>query len=124
MIGHDIAAALPAMRAEAESLMVSRCTIERLTTVWDEVEQKTMTTWSVVHSDIPCALTVPSASPRALLAGEAVTPETPIVKVPVAVDGIEADDRVTLADGTVAWVTHSPIRDHQVQRRLVCRWLR
>ena len=123
MIGHDIAAALPAMRAEAESLMVSRCTIERLTTVWDEVEQKTMTTWADVHSDIPCALTVPSASSRALLAGEAVTPETPIVKVPVTVDGIEANDRVTLADGTVAWVTHSPIRDHQVLRRLVCRWL-
>jgi len=124
MLGPDVAAALPEMRAEAESLMVNRCTIERLTTVWGEVEQKTTTTWAVVHSDIPCALTVPSASSRAILAGEAVTPETPIVKVPVTFDGIEPDDRVTLADGTVAWVTHSPTRDHQVQRRLVCRWLK
>ena len=52
MLGPDVAAALPEMRAEAESLMVNRCTIERLTTVWDEVEQKTTTTWAVVITGI------------------------------------------------------------------------
>jgi hypothetical protein len=121
MIGHDIAAALPELRAEAESLMVETCDIERMTTVWDEEAQATTTTWVPVHMDASCALDMPPATSRALLTDEAVTPEHPVVKVPVTLTGIEPDDRVTVAGVGVVWVTHVPLRSNQVQRRLECR---
>lgn len=124
MIGHDVAAALPELRAEAESLMVDICDIERMTTAWDEEAQETTTTWAPVHMDAPCALDIPPTTSRALLTDEAVTPEHPVVKVSVALTGIEPDDRVTIADVGVVWVTHVPLRSNQVQRRLECRWTR
>ena len=124
MIGPDVAAFLPEIRAQAESLMSDRCDIHRATSAWDEAQQETVTTWAPVHLDVPCALDVPPASARALLTGEAVTAEIPLVKIPVAFDGVEPDDRVTVASGHVAWVTHVPTRTNQVQRRLECRWVR
>ena len=122
MIGHDIAAALPELRAQAESLMVEVCDIERMTQTWDEGEQETVTTWAPVHMDAPCALDIPPATSRQLLTDEAVTSEHPVVKVPVALTGIEPDDRITIAGVGVVWVTHVPVRSNQVQRRLECRW--
>lgn len=124
MIGHDIAAALPELRAQAESLMSDCCSIDRAASVWDEVAQKSVTTWTPVHAGVPCRLSRPPAASRSLLTGEAVTAEAPIVKVPWTCEGIEPDDRVTLCDGRVAWVSQVPVYDDQVQRRLVCRWVR
>jgi hypothetical protein len=124
MIGEDVAAALPELRAQAESLMTDSCDIHRLTSTWSEVLQKTVTSWAPVHLAAPCAFVTPPASARALLTGEAVTPEFPVVKVSVSVTGIEPDDRVTVASGAVVWVTHIPERTNQVQRRLECRWVR
>lgn len=124
MIGHDVAAALPELRAQAESLMTATCDIDRATTAWDEDEQATVTTWASVHADIPCAFVIPPATSRALLTDEAVTPESPVVKVSVDVEGVKPDDRVTVAGHGVVWVTHVPVRTNQVQRRLECRWVR
>ena len=124
MIGNDIAAALPELRAQAESLMADVCDIDRLTTAWDEGEQATVTTWTPVHADVPCALDIPPANVRGLLTDEAVTAEVPVVKVSVDVTGVEPDDRVTIAGVGVVWVTHVPVRTNQVQRRLQCRWVR
>ena len=124
MIGNDIAAALPELRAQAESLMTDSCDIHRATSVWSEALQKTVTSWAPVHLAVPCAFDVPPVSARALLTGEAVTPELPVVKVSVTVVGVQADDRVTVASGAVVWVTHVPERTNQVQRRLECRWVR
>ena len=124
MIGDVVAGALPELRAQAESLHADRCDIHRATTAWDEAQQKSVTTWAPVHLDAPCALDIPPASSRALLTDEAVTPETPVVKVSVDLVGIEPDDRVTVVGVGVVWVTHVPIRTNQVQRRLVCRWTR
>ena len=124
MIGHDIAAALPELRAQAESLMVETCDIERMTQAWDEDEQETVTEWVPVHMGTPCALDIPPATSRQLLTDEAVTPEHPVVKVSVTLTGIEPDDRVTIAGVGVAWVTHVPVRSNQVQRRLECRWVK
>lgn len=121
MIGYEIAAALPELRAQAESLMTDRCTIDRLATAWDEVQQKSVTTWVVVADDVPCAFIDESAAARTLVTDEAVTPAVPVVKVPVSVVGVKPDDRVTLASGPVVWVTHVPERTNQVQRRLQCR---
>lgn len=124
MIGHDVAAALPELRAQAESLMADVCDIDRLTTGWNEALQKSVTTWATVHADIPCAFVVPPAKVRALVTDEIVTPESPVVKVSVDVLGVQPDDRVTVAGMGVVWVTHVPVRTNQVQRRLECRWVR
>lgn len=121
MIGYEITAALPELRAQAESLMTDRCTIDRLTTVWDEVQQKSVTTWVVVAEDVPCQYLDETASGRSLVTDELVTPAVPVVKVSVAVGGVKPDDRVTVASGPVLWVTHVPERTNQVQRRIQCR---
>lgn len=122
MIGDDVAAALPEMRAHAESLMRGRCTIDRGTSEWNGT--KTVDVWEPVHEDVPCRLEVAPVASRSLLADEVVTAEAPVVKVPVRFEGIRPDDRVTLADGQVLWVTHVPVYDDMVQRRIVCRWTR
>lgn len=124
MIGHDIAAALPELRAQAESLHVEVCSIDRETTTWSEAEQKSVTVWTSIHADLPCAVDIPPARSRVLVADEAATPEQPVVKVAHDVEGIEPDDRVTVAGYGVMWVTHVPLRSHQVQRRIECRWQR
>lgn len=104
--------------------MVETCDIERATTGWDEGLQKTVTTWAPIHLGVPCALDIPPVTSRSLVTDEAVTAEGPVVKIPVAFDGIEPDDRVTVTGYGVAWVTHVPVRSFQVQRRLECRWTR
>lgn len=124
MIGQDIAAALPELRAQAESLMVETCDIERMTKVWDEGSKKSLVSWAPVHVNAPCALDIPPATSRALITDEAVTPERPVVKVSVNLTGIKPDDRVTIVGVGVVWVTHVPVRSNQVQRRLECRWVK
>ena len=109
-------------RRWAESLMADVCDIDRLTTAWDEDEQAPVAPYAPVHAAIPCAFVTPPATSRGLLTDEAVTPETPVIKVSVDTDGILPDDRVTVAGMGVVWVTHVPTRTNQVQRRLVCRW--
>lgn len=123
MLGDDIAAGLVELRAQAVSLMVDRCDIERAVTAWDEGEQASVTTWTVVHADVPCALDIPPATGRSLVADEASTVESPQVKIPVEYVGVQPDDRVTVAGVGVVWVTHVPVRTYQVQRRLECRWV-
>lgn len=127
VIGADLAAALPEMRAEAESLMVDRCTIERFTSYFDEGEQKTVTDWLLVLADEPCMFVDEAGSARSLLTDETVTPTVPVVKVSVRVLAAQPekrpqpDDRITLASGPVVYVTHVPQRSNQVQCRIQCR---
>ena len=111
---------LPFLRAEAESLMRSTCTVDRRTESWNGT--KTVVSWTPVQTDLPCRVALPSVASRALVTDEAVTSEQPVIKVPHDTTGIEPDDRVTLADGRVAWVVHAPRYDDMVQVRLVCRW--
>lgn len=126
MLGAGIDALLPELRAQAESLMTDSCTIDRLTggSHWDEDLQKTVPTWDVVHIGVPCALEDPAAGGRVVIADAVTTPVSPLVKIPVTFEGIKPDDRVTLASGPVVWVTDAPARTHQVQVRLLCRWIK
>ena len=125
MIGGDVLAALPALRAQAESLMTVTCDIERETVGWNEADQKSETTWVDVHINVPCAVDGPPASSRVLLTDEASSPQSVQVKVShdLAAD-IEPDDRVTVTGFGVLWVTSVPRRTDQVQCRLECRWVR
>jgi hypothetical protein len=126
MIGDVIAATLPLLRANAESLMTDTCTIERLTTTWNEALQKSETTWAPVHEDVPCHVEEPAVTSAVILTGEALTLETPLVRVPYTVTGVESDDRVTVAGGLVMFVTRAAHDDstHPVEMLLSCRWTR
>ena len=126
MIGAAISAALPTLRANARSLMLDTCTIERLTSSWDEALQKTVTTWATVHAAVPCHVEEPAASSRSLLTDEAVTLEAPLVKVAHDVAGVEPDDRVTIAGRDPMWVTRAAHDDpsHPVELLILCRWVK
>lgn len=126
MIGDVVAAALPTMRAHAASLRTSTCTIERQATVWDEAQQKSVTTWVAVHADLPCHVEEPAATSRSLLTEQTVTLETPLVSVAHDVTGIKPDDRVTVTGVGVMWVTRAAHDDstHPVELLIQCRWSR
>lgn len=121
-LGEKVAEALPTLRVQAESLMRSRCTIERENgTTWNGT--KTVAVWEVVHEDIPCRVSLSPVGSRSLLTDELVTAETPVVKIGVGHTGVKPDDRVTI-DGdvdNVLWVTQAPVYTDMVQIRLQCR---
>jgi hypothetical protein len=126
MIGPAIVAALPLMRANAQSLMTDVCTIARLTTVWDEVEQKSVTTFAPVHEGVPCHIEEPSVTSASIMTEEAVTLETPLVRIPHTFTGIEPDDRVSITGRDPMFVTRAAHDDgtHPVEMLLACRWTR
>lgn len=125
-IGAVITAALPLMRASAASLRTDSCAIDRLATAWDEAQQKSVTTYAPVHADVPCHVESPAVTSQTLLTEETVAAEAPVVKVAHDLTDIEPDDRVTLADGTVMWVTRAAPDDHThpVEVLVQCRWSR
>jgi hypothetical protein len=126
MIGPVVAATLPLLRAHAQSLMTDVCTIERQSSSWDEAQQKTVTTWAPVHVDAPCHIEEPSVTMPSIVTEEAVTLETPLVKVPYTFVGIRPDDRVSVAGRDAMWVTRAAHDDstHPVEMLLACRWAR
>lgn len=121
MIGDAIAAALPVFRAQAESLHTDVCTIDRVSTEWIDGVKQTVVT--VVHADVPCHVETSPSSARVLVTEQAVTPETPLVKVSHALAGIEPDDRLTVAGHEPMWVTHATHDDptHPVELLIQCR---
>lgn len=133
MIGSQITAALPVLRSQARSMMLDTVTIDRLDgIVWDEELQKSVANWVQIAADVPANIDMPPATTRALVTDEVVTPGEPVVKVPITVDGVEPDDRVTVTAvspsgdpelvGAVFWVTYNRNRTTAVSRRLECRW--
>ena len=126
MIGDVITAALPILRANAESLMTDTCTIDRETSSWDEDEQETVTTWEAVVTT-PCHFDPSGAAAQAVISAEAGSLENPVVTVPHTVTGIQPDDRVTVAGQPAPlWVTRAAPEDatHPVEVVIQCRWVR
>ena len=138
MIGPVIDAALPVMRANAESMMLDRCTIERATSTWNEVAKKTVTTWEPVVSESVCDVddggdSRRAASGRSIVTDETATRVEPSVYLPASVVGVEPDDRVTVTAvgpmtdpsllDAVMWVSHAAGGSHVVECHLECRWL-
>ena len=140
MLSDDIAAALPELRAHAESLMVDSCTITRrrldedgepvremdpvtleLTDVWDEV-------WAG-----RCRVQRPGAvmvGREPVVGGVEYNVETVHVQVPLTVLGVKTDDRVTITAvgaisdpdgvGMVLSVRVNQHKTHATKRTLVC----
>lgn len=134
MIGDALAAALPMMRAQAESLMTDTCAVDRLTSSWDEEQQTTVTSWAPVVAGSICHFSESSAAVRSLLTDEVVTQRSPSVRLPSSVSGVRPDDRVTIVTtgptsdethaGAVVWVSHVPSDSHPVERVIECRWVK
>ena len=140
MIADDIAAALPELRAHAESLMVDSCTVTRrrldesgepvremdpvtleLTDVWDEVYAGR------------CRVQRPGAvmvGREPVVGGVEYNVETVHVQVPLTVLGVKADDRVAItavgaisdpdSAGMVLSVRVNQHKTHATKRTLVC----
>lgn len=134
MIGDALAAALPMMRAQAESLMVDACAIERASgTLWDETTQKSATAWTQVALS-PCHFDAEPATARSLATDEVVSQRSPSVRLPHTVVGVKPDDRVTITMvgpesdsahlGAVVWVTQVATDSHPVERVVECRWVK
>lgn len=126
MLGHDLAAALPELRAHAESRMTSRASLRRLTggtTV--NAEGYEVPEWATVLTDTPCRLTARTG------AGQSRTVSTPggdvqiasrELHVPVGTTGVRDGDlfEITAGEnaGTVWQVVEADGSDQTTALRL------
>lgn len=133
MLGQDVAAALPGLRAEAESLMVDEVLVESATgeTTIDDVTLEEVPVWAEVYAG-PCRIQRPGAlSPQETVAGGfEFDVRSVLAQLPLSATGITAGDRVTVtavADttdpdllGLVATVQANLTKTHPTKRTLIC----
>lgn len=127
MLGHDIAAALPELRAHAESNLTDLCRIERKTgaVTIDTANGMETAEWETVIAGVPCRVGSPKMQPQRAEAGDQrLTVLRHVVAVPVAITDVRVDDRITIAsgDGLLAgvplYVTGVPRGSQMVLRRI------
>ena len=133
MLGGDIAAALPELRAQAESRMRSTCSIASPATtggVWDEASLTFLPSTPAPVYVGPCRVRVPVAQPGSPVAGEVeYDVDDRIVSLPIATSTtVRAKMRVTVttsADpalvGEVYEIISVPSGDDLTARRLACK---
>ena len=127
MLGHEIGAALPRLREQAESLMVDECKIEYVSgTTWDE-DSGTSTPTYVTRYSGKCRAQTTLTSESQQGAGERKwTIQSLTVSVPMSVTGVAVGDRVTITDtaldldlvGRVFTVVALAHKTHMTARRL------
>lgn len=110
--------------------MVDRVRVERVTGKFDRGTGETVETATLVWEGKARLPRADAASRIAHAAGEA-TPADPVVLIPWNVEGVRANDRVTVTDsvspgmtGRVLWVTDSSPRTFQSAIHLTCREVR
>ena len=132
MIGHDLAAALPELRRQAESMMLDACTVTRGggeptwndgTGTWDAPAASTV-------YEGKCRVQVPNVAENEADAGErAWTVQSALVNLPVTgSEGVEVGDTVTITaatfDGSLVGRRYTVTADHSktyaTARRLRC----
>ena len=127
VIGDDIAAALPELRAQAESLMRDSCVVERRTgRVMDDTSLEYVDSWSRVYEG-RCRVQVAATQPaEEVVGGRAFVVTDAVVQLPVGPVDFADDDRVTVTStaydpalvGVVLSVTSREVKTHPVMRRL------
>lgn len=132
MLGHDIAAALPEMRAQAESKMVDACVITGGggAPVWNETTGQYDTPAGVTVYDGKCEVQVPNVAEQSADVGEHEwTVQAAIVKLPViGSEGAQIGHTVTITASTndpqlvgcVYAVTGEHHKTYATARRLRC----
>lgn len=129
MIGSLIEDSFPALKAEAESLLVDRCRMERKTgrrTV-DPVTKATADEWQAYAKDVPCRLRRSGNVQQAALAGGASLTTLPAT-LSISIDGpdVDIDHRAVItasrdasAIGKHLYVQSVPRGSEMVLRRLL-----
>lgn len=128
MLGEDLAAALPELRAHAESRMTSRATIYRRTgrTAQDETTGRQVPIWDVIHADVPFRLggsdQGDSASRRQEIAGVEVQTAVRVGHLPSGTAGLSDGDWIDITDGENAGRAFSIVevewKDQATDRRV------
>lgn len=126
MIGDDIAAALPELRQQAESLMTTACVVERKSgTEFDPETNQDVTTWESVYEG-PCRLAQPTVQSVIVAGGQEVTTQPYAGMLPWGTVGVLVGDRlsITAAEdpgqvGRVFMVTSVRAATQSVGRRFV-----
>ena len=129
MLGHDVAATLPELRAQAESLMVDACVIDRQSGETLNVTTGQMTpTYAPVYSG-RCRVQAPGTQGGNPNAGEhQFTVLGHVVQLPIDATVYAVGDRVRITAasldpalvGRVFTVTSLMHKSHPTSRRLVC----
>ena len=132
-LGGDIAAALPGLRAQAESLMTDTVRVERATGTqsMDPDTLEMVDDYSPVHEGAGRVQRSGQLSPHESVAGEVEFGVNALmVQLPLSALGIRKNDRVTvtavgpLSDpdlvGLVATVQANLTKTHATKRTLVC----
>lgn len=127
MIGDDIAAALPELRSEAESLLVDTCIIERAAgAALDATTHQTVTTWATVWSG-PCRARVRAEGQSAVVAAELVSVLRVEVSLAVSTPAPLVGQRITIITatndpslaGVKVFVVGAPVGSQTVLRRVM-----
>lgn len=125
MLGGDLASALPALRAQSESLMVDAGTLERRAgSTTDATTGARVDTWAAYWSG-PMRVRVAVQGQSVQAGGQDVEVSRPQVQIPTSAPATVAGDRVVLsaaADaslvGVPLYVQHVQTGTHLVMRRL------
>lgn len=127
-LGSDIDAALPELRAQAQSMMHSRVLIRRQSgETWDEESGTNLPQWEDIYSG-PARFRFPNSQPQeGDAAGERVVDQTPTLSLPVETSGaVQVDDVATVIQNTFdpamvglqLRVTGAHFQTHSTARRL------
>lgn len=122
MIGNAISEALPALRAEAESLLTDPCIIERRTgsAAIDPLTGHASSTWSAVWSGMCRIRTVSSVTSTAIAGGESASITVRVLSLPVSAPAPLIGYRATVATVTdrPLYVVGVPYGSQTVLRRV------
>lgn len=127
MLGYDIAAALPELRQQAESMMVDTCTVEYVNgSAWDEGAGTSVPTYAPRYTG-KCRVQTTLTEPSNPDAGEREwTVESFTISLPMSATGFQVGDRVTITKtlldpdllGRVFTVAALAHKTHMTARRL------
>ena len=127
MLADDIAAVLPELRAQAESMMVDACKVEYVNgSAWDEGAGASVPTYAARYEG-KCRVQTTLTEPGAADAGEREwTVESFTVSLPMSATGFTVGDRVTVTAAAfdpdlvnrVFSVTGLAYKTHMTARRL------
>lgn len=104
-LGYDIAAALPEMRAQADSIMASRVVISRETgTVRDPETGNNVPSWTVIYEG-KARVRMPSTQAREIdQAGQRIVESAPTLSLPIG----DASAALVALDDVALLVEHRP----------------
>ena len=133
MLGDDIAAVLPELRAHAESMMVDECTIERPDgTTLDPVTLEQVDTFAPVLTGQRCRVQRYSGQGRndSIIGGVEFGDAVLLLQLPLSALGVKRGDRVRITAvapisdpallGVTATVKADATKTHATKRTLMC----